>query len=233
MIISKNKSFILTLVTFIATLFAIASVQAAEPTSDAKEMSQEAEMLLQDFMSNAKTMSADFSQVVIDEEGKTDDNASSAGVFLLARPGKFRWQVATERNKLLLLADGKNLWNYDIDLEQVTVKPIDETISGTPAMLLSGDADVLEAFKVNGSFVTVYDEETVQWLELLPIDTHNDFSKLRLGFSNKEIRIMELSTNVGQVIRIEFTNVERNVKLDNKLFEFIVPENVDVIGEAQ
>ena len=191
-----------------------------------------AEELLKNFMSEAKTLTANFSQVVIDEEGNLDDTASSAGIFLLERPGKFRWQVATP-NELIILADGKNLWNYDVELEQATVKPIDKTLTSTPAMLLSGESDALEAFSIKNSFVTVYAEDTIKWLELVPNDTHDDFAKLNIGFSNDEIRLMELATNIGQVIRIEFDSVRRNETLDKTLFEFTAPDYVDIIGNAK
>ena len=207
---------------------------AEDQASENPVLGLSAEDLLKNFMSDAKTMTANFSQVVIDEEGNLDDTASSAGVFLLERPGKFRWQVATP-NELIVLADGKNLWNYDVDLEQATVKPIDDTLSQTPAMLLSGESDVLKAFTIGSSFTTLYENETVstKWLELIPIDEYSDFSKLRLGFSNEEIRLMELSTNIGQVIRIEFDSVRRNEELANSLFEFSAPDYVDIIGDAQ
>lgn len=210
------------------------SVIAEDQASENPVPGLTAEDLLKNFMSDAKTLTANFSQVVIDEEGNLDDTASSAGVFLLERPGKFRWQVATP-NELIVLADGKNLWNYDVDLEQATVKPIDDTLSQTPAMLLSGESDVLKAFTIGNSFTTLYDNESVstKWLELIPIDEYSDFSKLRLGFSNEEIRLMELSTNIGQVIRIEFDSVRRNEKLAKSLFEFSAPDYVDIIGDAQ
>ena len=191
----------------------------------------DAESLLENFMHDAKTMRADFTQVVIDEEGRLDESATSSGVFLLQRPGKFRWQV-TIPNDQLLIADGKNLWNYDVELEQATVKAIDASLSATPAMLLSGEDDVLKSFNVISTFATIFSDLPVQWLELEPLDTHNDFSKIRLGFSNNEIRLIELATNVGQVIRIEFSNVTRNLELDEKLFIFSAPDYVDVIGEA-
>ena len=210
------------------------SVIAEDQASENPVPGLTAEDLLKNFMSDAKTLTANFSQVVIDEEGNLDDTASSAGVFLLERPGKFRWQVATP-NELIVLADGKNLWNYDVDLEQATVKPIDDTLSQTPAMLLSGESDVLKAFTIGNSFTTLYDNESVstKWLELIPVDEYSDFSKLRLGFSNEEIRLMELSTNIGQVIRIEFDSVRRNEKLAKSLFEFSAPDYVDIIGDAQ
>ena len=145
------------------------SVIAEDQASENPVPGLTAEDLLKNFMSDAKTLTANFSQVVIDEEGNLDDTASSAGVFLLERPGKFRWQVATP-NELIVLADGKNLWNYDVDLEQATVKPIDDTLSQTPAMLLSGESDVLKAFTIGNSFTTLYDNESVstKWLELIP-----------------------------------------------------------------
>jgi len=220
---------VLILVAFSMQFFVI---NAEDKPAENPDGGLSAEELLQNFMSEAKTLTANFSQVVLDEEGNLDESASSAGVFLLERPGKFRWQVATP-NELLILADGQNLWNYDIELEQATVKPIDATLSNTPAMLLSGESDVLKAFKLKNSFVTVYAEDTIKWLELVPNDTHDDFSKLNIGFSNDEIRLMELATNIGQVIRIEFDSVRRNEELKEELFKFSAPDYVDVIGEAQ
>ncbi len=211
---------------------AFVSLIAEESAVENPEPGLTAEELLQDFMSEAKTLTANFSQVVIDEEGNLDDAASSAGIFLLERPGKFRWQVATP-NELLILADGKNLWNYDIELEQATVKAIDETLTNTPAMLLSGESDVLKAFAIKNSFVTVYGQDTIKWLELVPNDSHDDFSKLNIGFSNDEIRLMELATNIGQVIRIEFDSVRRNEELNKELFKFSAPDFVDIIGDAK
>ncbi|MBT8141761.1 MAG: outer membrane lipoprotein chaperone LolA [Gammaproteobacteria bacterium] len=218
---------------FIAVLLLSASNFAQVIDGAEAELSTplSAKELLQDFMSNAFTLSTDFTQVVIDEEGKLDPRASSAGVFALARPGKFRWQI-TEPNTQLIMSDGKNLWNYDVELEQATVKPVDESLSATPAMLLSGEENVLDAFDLNGSFVTIYDDERVQWLELIPKETHSDFSRVRLGFNDNDIRIMELSTNIGQIIRIEFLSVARNLELDEQLFRFSAPDYVDIIGEA-
>jgi outer membrane lipoprotein carrier protein len=225
---NKRGTFRISLVLIL--LIAVFSFNAEEGGA-ATSTATDAETLLENFMHDAKTMRADFTQVVIDEEGRLDESATSSGVFLLQRPGKFRWQV-TEPNDQLLIADGKNLWNYDVELEQATVKAIDASLSATPAMLLSGEDDVLEAFKVKSTFATIFADLPVQWLELEPVDTHNDFSKIRLGFSNNEIRLIELATNVGQVIRIEFSNVTRNLELDEKLFIFSAPDYVDVIGDA-
>ena len=39
-----------------------------------------------------------------------------------------------------MVCDGTNLWFFDRDLQQVTVKPVDAALTATPAMLLSGGA---------------------------------------------------------------------------------------------
>ena len=53
--------------------------------------------------------------------------------------------------------------------------------------------------------------------------------KIRMAF-DPELAAMELEDHFGQITRILFTNVERNPKVDQKLFEFVVPEGVDVVG---
>ena len=50
-----------------------------------------------------------------------------------------------------MVRDGRNLWFYDRDLQQVTVKPVDAALSATPAMLLSGAVDVRKSFSVSAA----------------------------------------------------------------------------------
>ena len=41
------------------------------------------------------------------------------GDMIIRRPGKFYWKSQSP-DPILVVADGKHLWTYDIDLEQVT-----------------------------------------------------------------------------------------------------------------
>lgn len=207
------------------TFAAALSVQAED-----EKPFKTAEQLLKDFFENTDSLTADFTQITLDENGQQIEDQAAAGLFILDRPGKFRWH-AVSPSELILLADGKNFWNYDVELEQVIVKPVDETLSNTPAMLLSGESDVLEAFDIGSSFGTTLDIGNVQWLQLTPKDKNSDFSRLSIGFLGENIRLMELATNVGQVVRVELTNLEVNPDLKDSLFKFAVPEDVDVIGE--
>ena len=73
---------------------------------------------------------------------------AGAGQLLVQRPGRFRWDYQLARagagsrrrrtSGQLLVADGKNLWFYDRELAQVSVKPVAAALSATPIMLLSG-----------------------------------------------------------------------------------------------
>ncbi|WP_438971276.1 outer membrane lipoprotein chaperone LolA, partial [Methylophaga sp.] len=91
---------------------------------------------LNQFVDKVDTFQAEFEQTVIDPEGKIMEQAQ--GQFLLARPGKFRWDYETPYPQKIV-ADGKNIWFYDIDLEQITVKSQQEALAETPATLLSGE----------------------------------------------------------------------------------------------
>ena len=63
--------------------------------------------------------------------------------FVILRPGRFRWELtpAGAASPQLMVADGKNLWFYDRDLEQVSVKAAAAALTATPASLLSGDGE--------------------------------------------------------------------------------------------
>jgi len=222
-----KKPFIALLSMFM--LFGAVSLSAADKAEETAAPVDKADQLLNDFFNNTKSLKANFSQITLDDKGQQIEPQASTGVFVLERPGKFRWQVE-EPSVLLLIADGKNFWNYDVELEQVIVKPINQSLSNTPAMLLSGEADLLDAFDLGSRFATTTDVGEVQWLQLNPKDKNADFSRLSLGFIKNQIRLMELATNVGQVIRIEFTEVSINPELTDQLFKFSAPDYVDIIG---
>jgi len=215
----------------LGALLLVLSLNSLSINAEDEKPFKSAQVLLKDFFKNTNSLTADFTQITLDEKGQQLEEQAAAGLFVLERPGKFRWH-AISPSELVLLADGKNFWNYDVDLEQVIVKPIDETLSNTPAMLLSGESDVLKAFDIGSSFGTTLEIGNVEWVQLSPKDKNSDFSRLSIGFLGDKIRLMELATNVGQVVRVELTNVEVNVELKSSLFEFTVPEDVDVIGKV-
>jgi len=178
------------------------------------------------YLATVNTLSADFSQVVRDRDDRIIGHAS--GRLSLSRPDRFRWDY--EKPYLqTIVADGKQLWLYDSDLEQVTVRPLEQGLGSTPAMLLSGSGKVGDAF----ASVAVAQQGDWTWCRLAPKQQGSDFEQVSLAFDRKgELAAMELRDKLGQLTVIEFGNLRRNAPLDPRLFRFEPPPGADVIGRA-
>lgn len=179
---------------------------------------------LTDFLAKTKSLSADFKQVSLNEAGVPF--RTSYGVFYLQRPGKFRWNYEKPFSQEIVASAGK-VYFYDTDLEQVTIKKLDESLGSTPALLLSGDISLENNFVIEDHG----DSEAMQWLKLLPKSQESSFKYILIGLKQGELGGMELSDNFGQLTRIQFTRVLINPPLKSTLFEFTPPKGVDVFSD--
>jgi len=127
-----------------------------------------------------------------------------------------------------VIADGKRLWLYDPELEQVTVKTLDATLGSTPAMLLSGTGKLRDAYDV----AREYEQDGLSWVELAPKAGEGDFARVRLAFSATELQRMELTDTLDQVTSIELSDVERNPTIADDLFTFTPPPGTDVVSDS-
>lgn len=183
------------------------------------------QQLIDNFVNNVSTMSARFEQQLVDADDIVVE--TSSGTVEIQRPGRFRWSY-TEPYAQILLADGLNVWSYDVDLEQVTVKSQAEVLGSTPALLLGGSKDVLDEFEYIGSFT---DRGTV-WVRLRPRNTDNGFTKVELGFTDEKLSRMLFSDNLEQTTLIALFDVSLNEAIDAERFQFSPPPGVDVVGVA-
>ena len=157
---------------------------------------------------------------------KFHDQKVVEGKAVLARPNQFRWEIEKPYQQLLV-ADGKKLWIYDADLEQVTVQPLKENLKDTPALLLAGDPlSITDQFKVSLRD-TVFAETTY---ELTPTDDDSLVRSVQLTFKGSAISRMTLIDNLHQIVTIEFSNMRMNDKLPQDIFRFTPPAGVDVIS---
>ncbi len=178
---------------------------------------------LEAFYNGIETMQAGFVQTRFDEKGKPLQ--TSEGIFALQRPGKFRFEY-TKPYRQLYVADGDRIWNYDPDLEQVIVKATDTALGDTPALLLSGRRPLERDFLIKA---LKRKDSDLEWLELIPKKGERSFKSVRLGFSAKGLRLMEVVDALGQTTRLQFRNVKVNTKIPPELFRFTAPRGVDVI----
>lgn len=191
-------------------------------TAQAGEGQQRLDRFLQDLV----TMRADFIQTLTSARGELMEE--SRGTLWLSRPGKFRLHYRNPYEQLYV-ADGRNIWMYDRDLEQVTVKPQDDALGSTPALLLSSEIPLEENFTIEEEGL----HEGFQWLLLKPIAADSNFDYVRLALEGDVLRAMEMVDGFGQTTRLYLETVVRNPEVDAEQFSFEAPPGVDVIGEAQ
>jgi len=201
------------------TLFAIAI--ASLPLQAADDV---AVQRLTTLLNQAQTISGRFSQLTLDGSGTQLQETS--GEMSLKRPGQFRWHTDAPMEQLLI-SNGETIWFYDPDLEQVTIQKMDQRLTHTPALLLSGDVS-----KIAESFgITLKEGGNVVDFILKPKAADSLFESLRLSFRSGVINDMQLIDNVGQRTNILFLGVKMNPPIDAGQFTFAIPEGVDVIQE--
>ncbi|GAB3378782.1 outer membrane lipoprotein carrier protein LolA [Azotobacter armeniacus] len=179
---------------------------------------------LTQLLDQAQTLTARFSQLTLDGSGTQLQETS--GEMALRRPGLFRWHTDAPLEQLLV-SNGATVWLYDPDLEQVTIRSLDQRLTHTPALLLSGDVS-----KIGESFEISHKEAggVVDFI-LKPKSKDTLFDNLRLSFRNGVINDMQLIDGVGQRTNILFFGVKMNQSIDPAQFNFKVPEGTDVIQE--
>lgn len=183
----------------------------------------EGQKLIENFLNNITTISGRFEQQLVDADDVVIE--TSSGTLNVRRPGQFRWSYSSPYQQLLV-ADGLNIWSYDVDLEQVTVKAQETALGSTPAILLGGSSEVLDDFDYIGSFA---DRGTV-WIRLRPKDTDNGFSMVELGFTDEKLSRMLFVDNLEQTTIVALFDVEFNELIDDDQFAFSPPAGVDVVG---
>jgi outer membrane lipoprotein carrier protein len=179
--------------------------------------------LVDNFLTKVITLEAGFDQSLQDAEGNIIERTS--GTLEIERPRRFRWSY-TEPYETWLVADGVNIWSYDLDLEQVTVKAQTEALANTPALLLGGSENALEQFDFAGTDI----EEFTTWVRLEPKDKDSGFEAVVLGFMEGELRRMVFFDNLDQITFVGLHHIRVNEPIDAERFEFTVPEGADLVG---
>lgn len=179
--------------------------------------------ILQKKLNGIKTMKASFRQVV---KAKQRVLSRSKGSMALARPGRFRWDTKDPMAQLVV-ADGKKMWVYDVDLEQVTVKKQEKSLGGTAALFLSGyDDTVARDYEVKQ-----ISQGNAEGFDMKAREHKAGFQRVKMFFKGDELRGLELYDQLGQVTKVDLNQVKINPKLSESLFQFKPPKGVDVVRQ--
>jgi len=186
-------------------------------------IAQSAEKRLNDALASLDNLTADFKQTVLDDDKKIVQQSS--GKVAIQRPGKFSW-IYTTPYEQQIIADGKELWIYDVDLDQVTVKPMTAGLASAPIMILMRNSKLGTEFKIS----EVGQRKFLYWVELEPKSQDIDYTNVYIGIEDGVVKAMELRDKFGQSTQIVFENLRLNVVHNPKTFKFVPPEGVDVFG---
>ncbi|MEX0729956.1 MAG: outer membrane lipoprotein chaperone LolA [Aquisalimonadaceae bacterium] len=176
---------------------------------------------LERYYTEVGSLSGRFVQETRDEDGRLIEK--SEGTLAIQRPNRFNWHYESPFEQDIV-ADGRNLWVYDVDLEQVTVRPLQEVLGTGPALMLSGRLDDLQS-----QFEIAAEDG---WITLTPKDAGWEVTSVRLRMADGVPVTVIVRDGMGQENTLSLSSLERNPDLDPKNFSFRPPDGVDVIGEV-
>ena len=147
------------------------------------------------------------------------------GRIFFRKPNLLRWEIVEPAYSLIIATAGK-IWHYDRDLAQVLVYCIKNQSSNLVFFdLLIADAKDLER-KFN---IKKY---AYNKFKLMPIKNNANFATIDLEFHAAKLVKFSIVDTLGRSTSFKFTNVKINIELHERLFKFVVPENVDIVDRC-
>lgn len=180
---------------------------------------------LDNFLANAKTMKADFTQTIV--TGKK--TRTSHGTMEIMRPNKFRWEYTED--KQLIVSDSSKIYIYDQPLQQVTIKPLGSSIDKSPAAVLAGANNIKTIYKISDMPPI---KDGLNWTKIEPkqVNDNNGFQVVMMGFDkNGKLSSMQFVDNFGNKSTLVFSNLQTGVVIPASDFKFKAPAGVDVVEQ--
>jgi len=208
--------------TTLATLIATATLALfAASTAHAAALDQ-----FKSFVSGTKSAKGEFTQQQQRKSANGKATPASSGSFVFARPGKFIWTYQKPYEQVLQ-ADGDQLYIYDKDLNQVTVRKLGNALGSSPAAILFGSNDLEKNFTLSEAGT----RDGLEWLNAVPKARDTTFEQISIGLRDGIPQAMELKDTFGQTSVLKFTNFQRNPSLGAQQFKFEMPKGADVIQQ--
>ena len=179
---------------------------------------------MKDYFQNTQTAEADLQQTVFDKQGHKTQEVT--GHMKLQKPSKFRWDY-NKPYVQLIVGDGEKVWLFDPELNQVTVRAFSKALGSSPAALLAGGKEMERAFDIKD----VSRKGDLEWVIAVPKLKETGFERVFLGFKEDALMEMELHDSFGNRTLIQFSHLERNIKIPASSFKFTPPSGADVLRE--
>jgi len=201
-------------------LFVVALLLAALGTT--QTLAADGVTMVKDYLRGLNSLEANFRQITLAADG--GEMIESRGTFYLLRPNRFRWDYETPSEQLIV-ADGKRIYVYDKELEQVSHRSQKAILDGTPAQLLASNEPPEKYFTMRN----IDRGDGRVWAELIPKTSDTDVEKLQIGFADGELDTLVMEDRFGQLTRFIFTDLDRNPQLQYDMFRFNRPAGADFL----
>ena len=184
---------------------------------------------LENFIRNAKTGHADFTQVITapSKEGQAARSKTSSGTFDFQRPNRFRFEYRKPFEQTIV-ADGQTLWLHDKDLNQVSQRKQAKVLGSTPAALIASSPD-LESLKREFDLQALPDRDGLQWVQAVPKQKDGQLTNMKVGFRGDQLAALDIQDSFGQRSVLTFTNMQVNGAVNAAAFTFVPPKGADVV----
>ena len=177
---------------------------------------------LDKLLSNIDTITAEINQLIVESDGGILEESQI--IMHIKRPEGFYWETVTAFPELLV-TNGKRLWNYQPDLEQVVIEDWNPDQSALAAQLLYGKTENLE----EDYYIVAIDAEQSQTFELKPKSPDNLYELITISFINSSLELIYIENSSGERTAWQFTSSDINPPLGEDLFEFIPPDGIEII----
>jgi outer membrane lipoprotein carrier protein len=178
---------------------------------------------LRRFVQGTQSARADFVQTVTAPDGAR--RADSSGSFEFMRPDRFRFDYLKPYPQQIV-SDGKQVWMYDPDLNQVSVRRVDQALGATPAALLAG-----AALERDFTLSDEPDRDGLAWVRATPKAADGGFQWMAVGFRGDTLVVVEILDRFGQRTRLKLDRFEPGVVLPPERFHFTPPAGADVVQQ--
>jgi outer membrane lipoprotein carrier protein len=190
-------------------------------------MNDSAAEQLAEILSQNTTLQADVEQLTLSQNGQELQEVKAR--LVMEKPNHFYW-AQSEPYEDLMLTNGEKVWRYEPDLEQVTIQEFDNDPNRTPVLLLNGDYKALEqSYDISRGELP---DLRIRYV-LLPQDPGSTLERLSFTFTGSVLDEMQFEDTLGQKTSLYFSNLETNLDIDPAIFEFQIPEGIEIIDTTE
>jgi outer membrane lipoprotein carrier protein len=149
------------------------------------------------------------------------------GLVYYRRPGRMRWDFAAPQGETIV-SDGKLVYSYQPDLNQVIEIPIKQAFkSASATAFVLGIGNIERDF--NASLAPSQASNGPVRVELVP-KAGGDKIQVGLDPRTYDVVTLKLTDGIGNVTELHFSDIRTNIGLKDSLFVFTAPEGADIVG---